>query len=104
VAVTAGDYLRLDLSKPNNQPTDKVGGGDPTQPNGFPNGRRLRDDTVDILLNLITQGGLTMGDHTFSSISQFPQTSTFPFLAPAQQPVDSADPQHPIETDDKDAN
>jgi hypothetical protein len=103
VAVNAGDYLRLDLSKANT-PADKVGGGDPTAPNGFPNGRRLRDDTVDILLNIITQGAVSMGDHTNSSISQFPQTATFPFLAPAQQPVNSADPTMPFLTDDKTQN
>src|SRR5262249_13730456 len=52
VAVSKGDYLRLDLSKPNSS----VGFGENvTTPNytGFPNGRRPGDDTINTLLYFI---------------------------------------------------
>jgi hypothetical protein len=99
VAVSKGDYLHLNTSVQNN-PADKIGGGAPGQGTGFPNGRRLRDDTVDILLSLIgnqpleqvVPGNYALGDHVDASVSQFPQTATFPFLAPAQQPRDPSDP------------
>jgi hypothetical protein len=113
VAVAKGDYLHLDTSV-QNSPADKIGGGAPGQAGGtgFPNGRRLRDDTVDILLSLIANGNPTqvlagnynLGDNVNRSISQFPQTDTFPFLAPAQQPVASVDPANPTATDDKTQN
>ncbi|MDB6155133.1 MAG: hypothetical protein JWL90_3586 [Chthoniobacteraceae bacterium] len=103
LALAHGDYLRLDTTVPN-LPADPIGGGAPGQGSGFPNGRRLRDDTVDVLLNVITNGDLNTGDHVDASISQFPQTATFPFLAPAQQPIASADPANPTATDDKTQN
>ena len=106
LAVTRGDILRLDTSKPN------AGTGGGALANGFPNGRRLRDDVIDILLSLITNeapaqvlsGIYNVGDNVDSSISQFPLQDTFPFLAPAQQPVASADPGNPTATDDKTQN
>ena len=52
-----GDFLRLDVTMPN---SGNQGG---TGPNGFPNGRRLADDVIDILLNIITNGALTTGDN-----------------------------------------
>ena len=106
VAVLHGDILRLDTSLPN------AGAGGGALANGFPNGRRLRDDVIDILLSLITNedpalvlsGVYNVGDNVDSSISQFPLTDTFPFLAPAQQPVASVDPGNPTATDDKTQN
>ena len=102
VAVIQGDFLRLSPTVAN-LPTDRIGGGAPTEGSGFPNGRRLRDDTVDILLRIIT-GNPAVGDGTSASISQVPQTATFPFLAPAQQPFASTDPANPTATDDRTQN
>jgi hypothetical protein len=106
VAVLKGDMLRLDTSLPN------AGTGGGTGPNGFPNGRRLKDDVVDILLSFIANGDpatilggtYNLGDSVNANISQFPMTNTFPFLAPAQQPVASTDPANPTTTDDKTQN
>jgi hypothetical protein len=95
VAVLNGDYLRLQTDKtvaPNTGP----GGGGPATAldpygNGFPNGRRLRDDTVDILLTLIANGNPftnpptgPLGDNVNAS-DPLPR-DTFPFLAPPNQP------------------
>lgn len=103
LAVTNGDYLRLATATPN-LPTDKIGGGAPTQGSGFPNGRRLRDDVIDTILNVVTNGVITAGDHVDASISQFPQQAVFPFLAPAQQPVATTTTGMPTATDDKTQN
>jgi hypothetical protein len=78
VAVTNGDYLRLNLGVANSGP-----GGGNNAGAGFPNGRRLGDDTIDILLSFITnQSGLT--DNV--NANDVPLTNSFPFFAPAQQP------------------
>jgi hypothetical protein len=78
VAVTNGDFLRLDVTLPN---SGNQGG---TGPNGFPNGRRLADDVIDILLSIITNGALTTGDNVNANDMTF--GNTFPFLAQSQQP------------------
>jgi hypothetical protein len=78
VAVTHGDFLRLDVSLPN---SGSQGG---TGANGFPNGRRLTDDVIDILLSIITNGALTTGDNVNANDMTF--GNAFPFLAPSQQP------------------
>ena len=95
-AVTRGDYLRLNLTVPNTGPG---GGGIPiippnpttapaasrlTDPAGFPNGRRLRDDTVDILTFIVSNQTITTGDNTFAS--DVPPIDQFPFVALPQQP------------------
>ena len=111
IAVTRGDFIRLDPGTPN-LPADKVGGGAPRQGTFFPNGRRLRDDVVDALLSLVANqspaevlaGNYAVGDNVGSSISQFPLQDVFPFLAPAQQPVASANPAFPTTTDDRTQN
>jgi hypothetical protein len=78
VAVTNGDYLRLNLTTANSG----TGGGNNTGA-GFPNGRRLKDDVIDILLSFITnQSGI--GDNV--NANDVALTDTFPFFAPAQQP------------------
>jgi hypothetical protein len=79
VAVTHGDFLHLDVTKANSG----SGGGD-NPGTGFPNGRRLKDDVIDILLNIITNGALTTGDNV--NANDVPFGDTFPFLAPTQQP------------------
>lgn len=47
---------------------------DPSQPDGYPNGRRLTDDTADLLAALLTRGRITsdgVGPHT-DLLSEFP--------------------------------
>ena len=86
VAVTNGDYLRLNLSTPNTS----VGFGERiTTPGytGFPNGRRPGDDTVDTLLYFITNQAILMGDNVNSN--EVPLGSTFPFFAPPNQPLEN---------------
>jgi len=80
LAVTNGDLLRLNLGIPNN---GSGGGNNPAA--GFPNGRRLRDDVVDTLLNIITNGTITTGDNV--NANEVPLQDTFPFLALPHQPL-----------------
>lgn len=78
VAVTNGDFLRLNLATANSGP-----GGGNNAGAGFPNGRRLGDDTVDILLSFVTnQSGI--GDNV--NANDVPLTDIFPFFAASQQP------------------
>ncbi|MBA2527966.1 MAG: DUF4331 family protein [Pyrinomonadaceae bacterium] len=74
VAVTRGDILRLDLTVPNTGTNPQA---------SFPNGRRLTDDVIDILLTLINNRQ-PLGDSVNGN--DLPFRSTFPFLAPSQQP------------------
>ena len=76
LAVAKGDMLRLDLTKTN------AGNGGGTGSNGFPNGRRLADDTIDIILGIIAGG--TLGDGV--NANDVPLQSSFPFVALPQQP------------------
>jgi len=51
---------------------------DPTKPSGYPNGRRLTDDTADLLASLLTRGRITsdgIGPHT-------DLLDAFPYLGP----------------------
>jgi hypothetical protein len=80
LAVTNGDLLRLSFGVANNGP-----GGGNNVGGGFPNGRRLRDDVVDTLLNVITNGTITTGDNV--NANEVPFQDTFPFLALAHQPL-----------------
>lgn len=79
IAVTNGDFLRLDVTVPNTG----SGGGDNVSA-AFPNGRRLKDDVIDIALSIITNGAITTGDH--ADANDVPFRDIFPFLAAAQQP------------------
>ena len=79
VAVTKGDYLRVDTKVANTGPMGGTNAGA-----GFPNGRRLADDTIDTLLFIITNGAITTGDNV--NASDVPPANTFPFLALSQQP------------------
>ncbi len=86
VAIANGDLLRLETNA-TAKPNTGTGGG--VGPNGFPNGRRLKDDTIDIILSIIADGPL--GDNV--NASDVAPTNAFPFLAPPQQPRDkNADP------------
>jgi hypothetical protein len=84
VAVTTGDYLRLDTSVPN----ASVGHGERnTTPGytGFPNGRRPGDDTIDVLLFFVANQ-TAIGDGVDSN--DVPLGTTFPFFAPPHQPLE----------------
>ena len=75
----SGDMLRLQTDA-TIAPNAGTGGG--TGPNGFPNGRRLRDDTIDFVLGTVAGG--VLGDGV--AASDVAPTNAFPFLAPPQQP------------------
>lgn len=86
VAVVHGDYLRLDLSKPN----ASVGFGESiTTPNytGFPNGRRPGDDTINTLLFFI--GNQNPAIQEAVNHNDVPLGNTFPFFAPPHQPLEN---------------
>lgn len=81
VAVTNGDFSRLNLTTANSGP-----GGGNNAGAGFPNGRRLGDDVVDILLSFVTnQSGIKDNVNANDLVFQ----DTFPFFAPSQQPRDT---------------
>ncbi len=80
-ALGTGDMLRLETNKVT-APNTGLGGG--TGANGFPNGRRVQDDVIDTLVNLVTNGGITSGDNVNGNDQTF--GDTFPFVAPPQQP------------------
>jgi hypothetical protein len=81
VAVTRGDYLRLNLTQANSGP----GGGDNAGA-GFPNGRRLGDDVIDTILFLVANRN-ALGDNV--NANDVPLRDTFPFFGVTQQPRDS---------------
>ena len=72
--VQRGDFLRLDLTVPNTGTNPEA---------AFPNGRRLTDDVVDIL-NFLINNRQPLPDN--ANGNDVPLRSTFPFLAPSQQP------------------
>jgi hypothetical protein len=82
VAVTRGDFLRVDLTIPN----PSVG-----QPNaqgnrdnaGFPNGRRFGDDVVDTELFFINNRQ-PLSDN--ANQPDIPYRASFPYIAPPHQP------------------
>lgn len=78
LAITRGDYLRLDTSLANSGP----GGG--TNQAGFPNGRRPGDDTIDTVIRIVTNGAITTGDNVNSSDAVL--LDSFPFFAAPNQP------------------
>ncbi len=80
VAVTRGDFSRLNLKVANSGP-----GGGNVAGAGFPNGRRLQDDVIDLELFLISNGGLTTGDSVNANDKTF--RNAFPFFAPSHTPL-----------------
>jgi hypothetical protein len=82
VAVTKGDMLRLDTSILTSGPQGGTSAGA-----GFPNGRRPADDVIDTILFLVTNGGLTTGDHV--DTNDVPFRDVFPFFAAPHQPLAS---------------
>jgi len=86
VAVLHGDYLRLDLSKPN----ASVGFGENvTTPSytGYPNGRRPGDDTINTLLYFI--GNQNPAIQEAVNHNDVPLENTFPFFAQPHQPLEN---------------
>ena len=58
---------------------------------GFPNGRGLRDDVIDVALGLLTNGGITtdnVPDDNGTRITdgQMGTTAAFPYLGPPNIP------------------
>ncbi len=80
IAVTNGDYLRLNTNTAN---TGAGGGSNATA--AFPNGRRLNDDVIDTIINLVTNGGVTTGDRV--NANDVPNTDTFPYFARQRSPL-----------------
>ncbi|HSE97231.1 MAG TPA: DUF4331 family protein [Blastocatellia bacterium] len=80
IAVVRGDILRLNINTSNTGP-----GGGNNAGAGFPNGRRLSDDVIDIELNIITNGAVTTGDNVNGNEKVF--RNTFPFFAPSHTPL-----------------
>ena len=78
VVVTKGDFLHLDLTKANSGP-----GGGNNAGAGFPNGRRLADDTIDTLLFFIANQTPLRQNVDANDV---PLRDTFPFFAAPQQP------------------
>ena len=81
VAVTNGDYERINLTTANTG----TGGGNNAGA-GFPNGRRPQDDVIDTLLTIINNG-TTLGDSV--PANDVPFRDTFPFFAPPNQPLNN---------------
>jgi hypothetical protein len=80
VAVTRGDFLRIDLTRANSGP-----GGGNNAGAGFPNGRRLGDDVIDTILFFVANQN-ALGDSVNANDVTF--RDTFPFLSASQQPRD----------------
>jgi hypothetical protein len=79
-----GDYLRLDTSHVNSGP----GGGNNTGA-GFPNGRRLQDDVIDVILHFVTNGVSVNGDNVNANDKAL--RDLFPFLAAPNQPKNTGE-------------
>ena len=86
VAVTNGDYLRLNTAIPNNNLGFNQRATTPGY-TGFPNGRRPGDDTVDVLLYFVTNQAILMGDNINHNELMLP--NTFPFFALPHQPLEN---------------
>ena len=78
IAVTRGDYLRLDTSIPNVGPE----GGTNAQA-AFPNGRRPNDDVIDTIVTLVNNR-VFQGDAV--NDNELPFKSVFPFFAQPHMP------------------
>jgi hypothetical protein len=86
VAVTNGDYLRLNTAQAN----PSLGFGErATTPGyvGFPNGRRTGDDTIDVLFYFIFNQTILTGENVNSNDK--PLQNTFPFFGTPHQPLEN---------------
>ena len=79
LAVTRGDYLRLDMGLSN-----KGRQGGQNAGVGYPNGRRPTDDVIDVAISVVSNGAITTGDNVNSNDAVF--LDSFPFFAPPNQP------------------
>jgi hypothetical protein len=63
---------------------------DTSKPAAYPNGRSLRDDVIDISLNLLSNGGITSDgvpdDNTTITDGQQGSVAAFPYLGPPNNP------------------
>lgn len=82
IAVTRGDFVRVDLTIPNTNVgvPDANGVRDGT---GFPNGRRFGDDVIDAELFLINNRA-PLSDN--ANLPDVPYRTVFPYIAPPHQP------------------
>ena len=98
VAVTHGDFLRLNLDQSNTSIgvvgnanlSGLIGPGENiTTPGytGFPNGRRPGDDTINTLLFLIANSNAAVQEAV--NQNDVPLGRTFPFFAPPHQPLEN---------------
>jgi hypothetical protein len=78
VAVSQGDFLRLNLNTANTGP-----GGGTNAAAGFPNGRRLADDTIDTILFFVANQNALKDNVNANDV---PLRNTFPFFGAPQQP------------------
>ncbi|MCI0411826.1 DUF4331 domain-containing protein, partial [bacterium] len=93
--VTAGEMIRLNMAIPPTQNPNRLGviAGDLA---GYPNGRRLADDTVDISLRVVA-GVLVSGFNVSPNnqlgdgvdVNDVPFTSAFPYLGIPQSPLNT---------------
>jgi hypothetical protein len=81
VAVSQGDFLRLNLNTANSGP-----GGGTNAGAGFPNGRRLADDTIDTILFFVANQNALKDNVNANDV---PLRNTFPFFGAPQQPRES---------------
>ncbi len=70
---------------------------DTSNPAGFPNGRRLRDDVIDVVLNLVTNGAVTtdnVGDDNGTRITDgnMGTTAAFPYFGLPNNPPGGTNP------------
>ncbi len=80
LAVTNGDFVRLNTTTANSGP-----GGGNNEGAGFPgNGRRLQDDVIDTILTVVTNGAVTTGDNVNGN--DVTRRNEFPFLGATHQP------------------
>ncbi len=78
LAITTGDYLRLDLTIANSGP-----GGGNNAPAAYPNGRRVADDTINTFLSVATNQTVSTDNVNANDV---PYRDTFPYFGVAQQP------------------
>jgi hypothetical protein len=94
LAIATGDYLRLETNpaeKPNSGPDGGTFAG-----SGFPNGRRLADDVIDVVISVVRNGTITGGDNVNGNVVTTGNgilleggfRDEFPYLAPPNQPRD----------------
>jgi hypothetical protein len=95
LVVRRGDYVRLNTTIPNRGPD-----GGNNRGAGFPNGRRLGDDVIDVTLSIVTNGNPAASSDNVEDDTGSRRRNVFPFVAPPLQPFESRDPEAESRTDD----